>query len=136
MKKTGDEKNIGAGDSLFSRCRRGWNWRFVFKEVRRADGTHATVVTTVPLFKSRCRLDVLISPYPGSRREDSVAEEIADAFRDLHIQACESGVSVELAPDRNFERHIIGALIDSDIVKDFAATLAGIRRVLVDVKAG
>ena len=122
-------------DSLFSRCRRGWNWRFAFKEERLADGTRATSVTTVPLFKSRCGLDVLVGPYPGGRREDSVAEEIAEAFRDLHLRACEDGVSVKSAPDRNFERHIIGEPIDSDRVKDFAATLAGIRRALVDVVA-
>lgn len=124
-----------ASVSLFSRCRRGWNWRFVFKEARRADGTRATSVTTVPLFKSRCGLDVLVSPYLGGRCEDSVVEQIADEFRDLHVRAREEGVEVRSEPDRNFERHIIGAPIDSDIVKDFAATLTGIRRALVDVVA-
>ena len=124
-----------APKSLFDRCRRGWNWHFVFDETSLEDGTRAVVVRMIPLFKTVYGLDMIISPYPGGRREDTVVEAIHEAFRDLSVDAAEDGVPIRDISDCNFEKLAIAAPVDSGIVQRFVAALSRIRRVFVEFKA-
>ena len=136
MKKTvatnsrSHSKGKSRDNNLYDRCKRGWNWRFVFDATLR-DGNAATVVRQGLLFRTPSSIETIVSGYPGGCREDSVAEAIQDEINNLKTDAFETGVTVNEVCGRNFDLIVIGAPFDSAIVHDFAQSLSRIRRVMV-----
>ena len=131
--KCGTDKNK---KRTASELKRGWNWKYAFAEKVMPDGTRGTLVVEYML---RCRkygTDVILSNYPGAHSyEDAAAEAIADAFRDFFEVASEEGVACKEVRERLYlTAWLIDAPIDSEIVKSFAAALAGINRVSVEMK--
>ena len=118
-------------NNLYDRCKRGWNWRFVFDATTR-DGNDMTAVRQELLFRTPSSIETIVSGYPGGCREDSVAEAIQDEINNLKTDAFETGVTVNEVCGRNFDSIVIGAPLDSAIVHAFAQSLASIRRVVVD----
>ena len=115
---------------LYNCCKRGWNWRFVFRETT-WDGEAASAVRQELLFRTPSSIETIVSGYPGGCREDSVAEAIQDEINNLKTEAFETGVTVNEVCGRNFDLIVIGATFDSAIVHDFAQSLSRIRRVMV-----
>ena len=123
-------KGKSRDNNLYDRCKRGWNWRFVFDAISR-DGNVTTVVRQELLFRTPRSIETIVSGYPGGCREDSVAEAIQDEINNLKTEAFETGVTVNEVSSRNFDLLVIGAPFDSAIVHDFAQSLSRIRRVMV-----
>ena len=119
--------------SFYGRCKRGWNWHFIFSETK-LGGNVVTVIKKELLWRTRCSLDTVVSGYPGGCREDSVAEAIDEAIGNLKTDANDGGIAINEINGRNFDSLVIGAALDSEIVQGFAQSLSRIRRVIVDVK--
>ena len=123
-------KGKSRDNNLYDRCKRGWNWRFVFRETT-WDGEAVTAVRQELLFRTKTSLETIVSGYPGGCREGSVAEAIQDEINNLKTEAFETGVTVNEVCGRNFDLIVIGAPFDCAIVHDFAQSLSRIRRVMV-----
>ena len=122
-----------AQKSLFDRCKRGWNWHFTFSEAEAPSGAKVTEVYAVLLYKTGSNVETVVSGYPYGcgGREDTVVDEIRDAFHDLYGCARDEEIEVRKDAGEWFERTVIDAPMRGDVVADFAHALARIRRVIV-----
>jgi len=123
-------------NGLLGRCKLGWNWLYAFAEKVMPDGIRRTLVVEYMLHHRASGTDVVISNYPGGRPyEDAAAEAIADVFRDFFGEALEMGVVwKEVRHSHYLTGWLINAPIDSEIIRTFAAALASINRVTVEMK--
>ena len=135
-KKRGEMKSC---DSLVDCCKLGWNWRFIFSEDVSSDGSPVTIVTAKLMWRGKYELchDVLSGyVYGEGRREDRIVDAIREAVDDFLWRARESGMMVREILDRSwFGKIVAGVLLDSDVVRHFAASLASLNRVFVEIKS-
>lgn len=118
----------------FTKCKRGYNWRFDFEEEIGADGGKRTVVRCQLLFKTVSDLKQIISPYPydAGRREDASCEAIREAVGAACLTGRENGVEVY----EHGSTTIIEEGVDGEVVRGFADDLAKINRVIVAMCRG
>lgn len=126
----------GASECRSSRFKRGYNWRFIFTAVEMEDGGQVTIVKTQLLKVAKYNTDIVVSPYPGGRCEDSVLEAIDEAFRSLRVDADEDGILLHDVSSSCFKKLAIDAPADSGIVRGLAAALSRLRRVSVEFRKG
>ena len=135
-KKRGEMKS---SDSLFDCCKLGWNRRFIFPDDVSSDGSSVTIVTAKLMWRGKYELchDVLSGyVYGGGWREDKIVDAIREAVDDFLWYARELGLMVKGISDRSWFGKIgAGVLLDSDAVRHFAASLASLPRVFVEIKA-
>ena len=131
--KRGADKNE---KNTAGKLKRGWNWRYRFCEKVMPGGTRRTLVVEYMLHHRKHGTDVIISSYPGAHPyEDRAVEAIGDTFRDFFGEAREMGVVwKEVRHSHYLTGWLIDAPIDSEIVKSFAAALAALNRVTVEMK--
>lgn len=108
--------------------KRGYNWSYKFMS---SDDGSRVVVTSRVLFESKQSRDVIVSGYPGGRQEDGTAlaiHEVTDLFL---REAAACGISVR--PFGVDGELVVDASISDQSVQAFAAALAKINRVFVEI---
>ena len=134
-------RNIGAkrvaNGKLFNHCRRGWNWRFIISKDSSADDCPITTITAKLMWCGKWEImpDVLSGyTYGEGRREDAAVDVIRIAIGDFLWHAREAGVEVKAVADRWFDKLVISASPNSKLVRNVADVLAGLNRVVVDIR--
>ena len=123
-----------AQKSLSDRCKRGWNWHFIFSQAESPSGARVTEVRETLLYKTGSGVEIVVSGYPYGcgGREDAVVDEIREAVRDLYLDAHEEGIDLKEVHTDASAKFCIAAPVESSLVQGFARALSGIRRVIVD----